>query len=310
MLRDVPAQDLSTCPLTTKNSSSIVSTTPSPSPNLTTIVLNDSTTAPIPPHIESSSPASKLPILPTKQITRSHGPFTTISPTSVDVNIYPRDYPSYENIKKRRQFGKYRRRIMPMEYYYYYDIPVRPEYFRVPRTFRPHRNINYNNEQNRRMMNIDNGVNLTKRSSSPRPSVSFTKANRTSASKQKSTKPSSRLISTQKKVAKNTTTFTSEVITENVVMPQIARELFNELKGGGLTMEHPKTTKRNLRTRITKTGKSMKFSDFVKRYADELKHRTTIKIYLDHSTRLPFPLPENNAYCFMNPKSALCRSNI
>lgn len=38
--------------------------------------------------------------------------------------------------------------------------------------------------------------------------------------------------------------------------------------------------------------------------------RTSIRVHLAGSTRYPIPLPENHAFCFTNPKSALCRTFI
>ncbi|XP_049885781.1 uncharacterized protein LOC126380429 isoform X6 [Pectinophora gossypiella] len=38
------------------------------------------------------------------------------------------------------------------------------------------------------------------------------------------------------------------------------------------------------------------------------KNTSTLKIHLARSSRLPFPLPENNAFCFYSPNSPLCGS--
>lgn len=38
--------------------------------------------------------------------------------------------------------------------------------------------------------------------------------------------------------------------------------------------------------------------------------RGSTKIHLAGSTRYPIPLPENNAFCYTNPKSPLCRTFI
>ncbi|XP_063633406.1 uncharacterized protein LOC134804327 [Cydia splendana] len=36
--------------------------------------------------------------------------------------------------------------------------------------------------------------------------------------------------------------------------------------------------------------------------------KSTLRVFLENSTPLPIPLPENNAFCFTNPRNALCRS--
>lgn len=38
--------------------------------------------------------------------------------------------------------------------------------------------------------------------------------------------------------------------------------------------------------------------------------RGSTRIHLAGSTRYPIPLPENNAFCYTNPNSALCRTFI
>lgn len=74
---------------------------------------------------------------------------------------------------------------------------------------------------------------------------------------------------------------------EDVEMSQAASELLKEFKG-------------------TPTENMLMSNDFDK--TTRRKSSTTMKIYLKGSSRLPVPLPENNAFCYAYPHNALCGS--
>lgn len=74
---------------------------------------------------------------------------------------------------------------------------------------------------------------------------------------------------------------------EDVEMSQAASELLKEFKG-------------------TTTENMLMSNDFEK--PTRRKSSTTMKIYLKGSSRLPVPLPENNAFCYAYPHNALCGS--
>ncbi|XP_060809731.1 uncharacterized protein LOC132903972 [Amyelois transitella] len=271
---EAPAENLSTCPLTTENSSLIASSTPS----LTTKGIFLSTTTPQP--VESSTiPLFKLAILTTQLPTLGPLPFGGFAPMSKDISMDAQDYPAY--FKSKRRNLMYRRRGNLMRY-----------------------------KNFRRMSSNDKDNNLpasNSESSSLKASIS-TNALATSSKIPPSSAHVSSLIrsTTNARVisGKNMRNDKLDIVTQDEVMPQIARELYNELKEGDLTMKP--STRGRLRTISIKS----KLSALVKTYADTFKKKGTLKVYLDHSTPLPIPFPENNAFCFMNPRSSLCGTKI
>ncbi|XP_028032950.1 uncharacterized protein LOC114245130 [Bombyx mandarina] len=81
----------------------------------------------------------------------------------------------------------------------------------------------------------------------------------------------------------------SSTTPEDPVEAQIASELIKELRD-----EVP-----------TKRQNNEKFKPLA-----GIQFQNTFKIHLSRSSRMPIPLPENNAFCFTNPNSPLCRTFI
>lgn len=75
-------------------------------------------------------------------------------------------------------------------------------------------------------------------------------------------------------------------------MSQVASELIEEFKG---------TKSENIPDLFNQDKKDSNLNP-------KKKTSTTMKIYLSGSSRLPVPLPENNAFCFSYPNNPLCGS--
>lgn len=78
---------------------------------------------------------------------------------------------------------------------------------------------------------------------------------------------------------------------------QVASELELEMK-----TEKIKTMKNNPRS--TQRTTKMDINSVIK------LPKPTLKIHLGGSTRYPIPLPQNHAFCYTNPRNALCRTSI
>lgn len=79
------------------------------------------------------------------------------------------------------------------------------------------------------------------------------------------------------------------------VLSQVADELMSEMKGGQQQLK-PTTPGRSRKT----TRNTRYMSAF----------KPTFKIHLSKSTRLAVPLSKNNAFCYFNPRNALCRTSV
>ncbi|CAG4955013.1 unnamed protein product [Colias eurytheme] len=88
--------------------------------------------------------------------------------------------------------------------------------------------------------------------------------------------------------------------TRDPVMEQVASEIMNEMKDS----KTPKLKKYAFYSApllSPKTERMTKFENFT---------RGTLRIHQATSKRYQLPLPENNAFCFFHPDSALCRTII
>lgn len=72
-------------------------------------------------------------------------------------------------------------------------------------------------------------------------------------------------------------------------MDQIASELVNELKEDGVNKEDKNKQRQ---------------PPIIKNRVLDIK--PTLRIHLPRSTKLPIPLPENNAFCYYVPRTPLC----
>lgn len=80
-------------------------------------------------------------------------------------------------------------------------------------------------------------------------------------------------------------------VTKDPIMDQIASELDNELKEGGVNKEDKNKQRPSpiIRNRF-------------------LDVKPTLRIHLARSTKLPLPLSENNAFCYFVPRTPLCNN--
>ncbi|XP_073953281.1 uncharacterized protein isoform X4 [Choristoneura fumiferana] len=86
----------------------------------------------------------------------------------------------------------------------------------------------------------------------------------------------------------------SLLTTKDPVDAEVASELVKELKKEGITIKKKKL--------ISSTNPTTDVFDPA--------FKTSMRIYLEKSTRYPIPLPENHAFCYTNPNNPLCRTLI
>lgn len=91
--------------------------------------------------------------------------------------------------------------------------------------------------------------------------------------------------------------------TKDPIMLQVESELVKELKSERFTRKPIFTIKKRNKFSFMK-------SKYKRRPARTRKYKSTLKIYLSKSTKIPIPFPENNAFCYTNPNNALCRTLI
>lgn len=80
------------------------------------------------------------------------------------------------------------------------------------------------------------------------------------------------------------------------VMEQVASEIVNE-------MERNTKMKLPFYSAPLLTAKTERYTRFQ-------KVKGTFRVHQATSKRCPIPLPENNAFCFHHPESALCRTLV
>lgn len=78
-------------------------------------------------------------------------------------------------------------------------------------------------------------------------------------------------------------------------MSQVANEMEKELEGSN-TMDDMETIQGRVRHKEENTTTTKATTKF----------RATMKIFLQRSSRIPIPFPENNAFCHFHPESSLC----
>lgn len=94
------------------------------------------------------------------------------------------------------------------------------------------------------------------------------------------------------------------------VKDQVAAELANEIQSIDRNSKSLNTDKKKSHPisiplrETTMKPKRNKTRTYINHF------RITRRIHLERSTRYPIPFPENHAFCFMNPRSALCRTMI
>ncbi|KAL4717622.1 hypothetical protein ACJJTC_000771, partial [Scirpophaga incertulas] len=95
-----------------------------------------------------------------------------------------------------------------------------------------------------------------------------------------------------------------------ILMDQVKRVLLNEIDLFHLTQKEtlPETKPSVIKEAHTSNARIRLSSMHNIQLKPKLK--STLKVFLARSTQIPIPLPENNVYCFMNPKSPLCRTLI
>ncbi|CAG5008235.1 unnamed protein product [Parnassius apollo] len=111
---------------------------------------------------------------------------------------------------------------------------------------------------------------------------------------------------------------TNENVTKNngneLEVAQAAEELERERSFLRGTSKRPKylcrTTKSDHSGATLCLGRGRVCKQEKPQLSGTVRFRGTTRMYLSRSSRPMIPLPENNAYCFTNPESALCRTFI
>ncbi|CAH0401979.1 unnamed protein product [Chilo suppressalis] len=288
----------------TSNNITIVSTATSPLPPKPTLSQEQTTIV-----ISQSQPTPLGPKLPLSPVYAKSWPSATIlqpqNPQAVGNVQWVSDRPQLQPLGERQLLNGGYRRMLPRDYYYYFDNPM---------SIDGNANIRQMPFFYRRMPNGDSRLQYGDPSLSSPNLINSVKNYVTTATPVRLTTTSAvhetkyvneKIQSTKKEQPKVITNKNGR--RRNPILDQVARELINEVGAAGEDIERVtpikikhNTVKKLLRSNVMKNNVNHKRT-FTK---------TTIRVHMDRSTRLQLPLSENNAFCFLSPKSALCRSSI